>query len=177
MIRGRGEGTLTHCPPSLPPVPLPQALKFGGRILVAHESFEPGHNGELYDTWEEIDHPDAVQTTAEVWDSVNTTRVWRGNVERSPALLGLLQVILIVSQGLFLCRITGSHPFPPPTQVYGSLAKQGFAVKYVRIPVTDGTSPAVSVVCVCVWGGCSASGWSRHPSSAAQQGVGGGAGK
>ena len=45
---------------------LPQALKFSGRILVAHESFEPGHYGELYDTWEEIEHPDAVQTPAEV---------------------------------------------------------------------------------------------------------------
>ena len=47
-------------------LPLVQALKFSGRILVAHESFEPGHYGELYDTWEEIEHPDAVQTPAEV---------------------------------------------------------------------------------------------------------------
>lgn len=29
----------------------PQALRHGGRILVAHESFEYGHYGELYDTW------------------------------------------------------------------------------------------------------------------------------
>jgi hypothetical protein len=28
-----------------------QALRHGGRILVAHESFEYGHYGELYDTW------------------------------------------------------------------------------------------------------------------------------
>jgi hypothetical protein len=28
----------------------PQALRHGGRILVAHESFEYGHYGELYDT-------------------------------------------------------------------------------------------------------------------------------
>lgn len=43
--------------------------------------------------WEEIDHPDAVQT---------------------------------------------------PAEVYSSLAHQGFAVKYVRVPVTDGTAPSVS---------------------------------
>ena len=119
---------------------------------MAHESFEPGHNGELYDTWEEIDHPDAVQTTAEVWSRVNTLCVWRGSVERSLALLGFLQVILIVSP---ICvpdlRISTLSPLPP--QVYGSLAKQGFAVKYVRVPVTDGTSPAVSTGCLCVWGG------------------------
>ena len=60
------QGRVREDPHPLFPLP-PQALKFGGRILVAHESFEPGHNGELYDTWEEIDHPDAVQTTAEVW--------------------------------------------------------------------------------------------------------------
>jgi len=42
--------------------------------------------------WEEIDHPDAVQT---------------------------------------------------PANVYGSLAHEGFAVKYVRVPVTDGTAPSV----------------------------------
>jgi hypothetical protein len=71
---------------------LAEALKFGGKILVAAESFEPGHYGELRDEWEEIDHPDAVQTTAEV---------------------------------------------------YSSLSKQGFAVKYVRIPVTDGTTPTL----------------------------------
>ncbi|GFH33645.1 uncharacterized protein HaLaN_33044, partial [Haematococcus lacustris] len=66
------------------------ALRHGGRILVAHESFEYGHYGELYDTWEEIDHPDAVAT---------------------------------------------------PAEVYSGLTRQGFAVKYVRIPVTDGTAP------------------------------------
>ena len=71
---------------------LAEALKFGGKILVACESFEPGHYGELRDEWEEIDHPDAVQTTAEV---------------------------------------------------YSSLSKQGFAVKYVRVPVTDGTTPTL----------------------------------
>lgn len=70
-----------------------EALKFGGKILVSSESFDPGHYGELRDDWEEIDHPDAVQTTAEV---------------------------------------------------YTSLAKQGFAVKYVRIPVTDGTTPTLN---------------------------------
>lgn len=49
------------------PTPLsPQALKYGGRILVAQESFEETHYNELFDIWEEIDHPDAVQTTAEV---------------------------------------------------------------------------------------------------------------
>ena len=53
--------------------------------------------------WEEIDHPDAVQT---------------------------------------------------PADVYGSLAHEGFAVKYVRVPVTDGTAPSVSscsmAQCMCV---------------------------
>lgn len=69
---------------------LAEALRHGGRILVAHESFEYGHYGELYDTWEEIDHPDAVQT---------------------------------------------------PAEVYASLTEQGFAVSYLRLPVTDGAAP------------------------------------
>lgn len=73
---------------------LAEALRHGGRILVAHESFEYGHYGELYDNWEEIDHPDAVQT---------------------------------------------------PAEVYASLMEQGFAVKYCRLPVTDGSAPMVSV--------------------------------
>eukprot|EP00798_Chlamydomonas_sp_ICE-L_P002281 gene2281-8554_t len=64
----------------------------GGRILVACESFVEGHNGELNDQWEEIDHPDAVLT---------------------------------------------------PAEVYASLTKQGFAVNYARIPVTDGTAPVL----------------------------------
>ncbi|KAL6757552.1 inositol hexakisphosphate-domain-containing protein [Haematococcus lacustris] len=72
---------------------LAEALRHGGRILVAHESFEYGHYGELYDTWEEIDHPDAVAT---------------------------------------------------PAEVYSGLTRQGFAVKYVRIPVTDGTAPTLA---------------------------------
>eukprot|EP00197_Chlamydomonas_leiostraca_P007983 CAMPEP_0202863826 /NCGR_PEP_ID=MMETSP1391-20130828/4304_1 /ASSEMBLY_ACC=CAM_ASM_000867 /TAXON_ID=1034604 /ORGANISM="Chlamydomonas leiostraca, Strain SAG 11-49" /LENGTH=1425 /DNA_ID=CAMNT_0049543499 /DNA_START=116 /DNA_END=4393 /DNA_ORIENTATION=- len=71
---------------------LAEALRHGGQILVAHESFEYGHFGELYDTWEEIDHPDAVQT---------------------------------------------------PAEVYASLATQGFAVQYCRVPVTDGTAPTL----------------------------------
>uniref|UniRef100_A0A7S3QUH6 Tyrosine specific protein phosphatases domain-containing protein n=1 Tax=Dunaliella tertiolecta TaxID=3047 RepID=A0A7S3QUH6_DUNTE len=70
---------------------LAEALRHGGHILVAHESFERGHYGQLFDTWEEIDHPDAVQT---------------------------------------------------PANVYSSLAHEGFAVKYVRVPVTDGTAPS-----------------------------------
>lgn len=49
--------------------------------------------------WEEIDHPDAVQT---------------------------------------------------PAEVYSSLAKQGFAVQYCRVPVTDGTAPTVGVTCTAV---------------------------
>lgn len=60
--------SVTLCDPlrDLPTPLSPQALKYGGRILVAQESFEETHYNELFDIWEEIDHPDAVQTTAEV---------------------------------------------------------------------------------------------------------------
>ncbi|KAG1680951.1 hypothetical protein FOA52_009910 [Chlamydomonas sp. UWO 241] len=51
---------------------LAEALKHGGRILVANESFDSSSLGTLNDTWEEIDHPDAVQTTVEVYLSLKT---------------------------------------------------------------------------------------------------------
>ncbi|GLI60364.1 hypothetical protein VaNZ11_002488 [Volvox africanus] len=70
---------------------LAEAEKFGGRIVLAFESQEAGHLGELNDVWETISGPDDVQTSAELYDN---------------------------------------------------LASQGFAVKYFRVPVTDGTSPS-----------------------------------
>lgn len=38
-----------------------QAEKFGGRVLVAHESQVQGHYGELFDTWEVITSSDQVR--------------------------------------------------------------------------------------------------------------------
>lgn len=32
-----------------------------------------------------------------------------------------------------------------PSEAYASLSAQGFAVQYLRVPVTDGTSPSVSM--------------------------------
>ncbi|GLC33893.1 hypothetical protein PLESTM_000131000, partial [Pleodorina starrii] len=70
---------------------LAEVDKFGGRILLAFESQEASHQGELNDVWEAIVGPEDVQTSAEVYDN---------------------------------------------------LTSQGFAVKYFRVPVTDGTSPS-----------------------------------
>lgn len=48
-----------------------------------------------------------------------------------------------------------------PAEVYASLAREGLAVRYLRVPVTDGKAPQpcdidaiVKQVCVCVWIPC-----------------------
>lgn len=85
----------------------------------------------------------------------------------SPLLLPLLSLLLLLpltpSGELVDMWETIQSPdaVQTPAEVYASLAREGLAVRYLRVPVTDGKAPQpcdidaiVKQVCVCVWIPC-----------------------
>ena len=116
MIRGRGEGTLTRCPPPpVPPFPSLRPSSLAAAFWWPTSPLNPAitesctTRGRRSTTQMQYRPPQRYG-----WCEHDTCVEGRGSVEGRLGLLGFGWSFFCSLLPLFMCRIAGSPPSPPP---------------------------------------------------------------